>query len=477
MNRVLPIRLLSAAPSMLLSVLALHPVTLVAAGAPDAAIRIGPGPQLFIDDYLVSDQSFLTRTVNRPAKLPDPVITGGAGGDDNFQPYVAVLRDPDTGRFRVWYATPVSEVQSHLACMDSNDGIHWIRPHRVLADPQKIRFGVSVLDRGKAFVPADQRYVYAFHEGDGMKIAVSADGLQWRMLTPKTVWPHNHDIDSIHWDPIRKQYIAIGSVVLARDRWGGKRRIPFETASHDLLHWEENWPIIEPKIGAPIEQGETQFYAMAGVLARGDLLIGLVKVLRDDLNATPGKTAAEMGDLNRKAAGLGYTVLAWTRDGRHWQRDDQPFLVNDPDPARWDHAMAWGDAQLVVGDQTYVYYGGYKRGHKVARFDERQIGLAIMPRDRYVAREADLNPGRLVTKPLLLEGASLTVNAQVVGRLRVRLLDVNSQPLTGFDWCDLAGDAPAIPVPWTRPLTSLSGQAVRLEFELTDARLFGFDVL
>ena len=47
-----------------------------------------------------------------------------------------------------------------------------------------------------------------------------------------------------------------------------------------------------------------QFYSMSGVIARGDLLVGLVKVLRDDLNATPGKTAAEMGDLERKAAGL-----------------------------------------------------------------------------------------------------------------------------------------------------------------------------
>ena len=468
-------RAFRVAPALLLF-LWLSPAELLATGNREAAVRIGPGPQLFIDDYLIGEQSFLTRTVNRPAKLAEPVITGRAGGDDNFQPYLTVLRDPDTGRFRVWYGTPVSDVQSHLAYMESTDGIHWIRPHRVLADPHKIRFGVSVLDRGKAFAPADQRFVLSFYEKDGMKIAVSADGLHWRMLTPQTVWRHNHDIDSLHWDPIRQQYLAIGSVIMRSSQWSGTRRIPYETVSRDLLHWEENWPIIMPKVGAPIEQGETQFYAMSGIVARGDLLIGLVKVLRDDLNATPGKTAAEMGDLDRKAAGLGYTVLAWTRDGRHWQRDDQPFLLNDPDPKRWDHAMAWGDDQMVVGDETDVYYAGYRRGHKVARFDERQFGLAIMPRDRYVAREADLNPGRLVTKPLLLAGSSLTVNAQVVGTLRVRLLDDDFQPLAGFGWCDLSGDAPAIPVKWARPLSDLTGKAVRLEFQLTAARLFGFDL-
>ncbi|MBM3853067.1 MAG: hypothetical protein FJ399_07910, partial [Verrucomicrobia bacterium] len=39
-----------------------------------AAIAVGAGPQLFIDDHLIAEQSFLTRTVNRPAKLPDPII-------------------------------------------------------------------------------------------------------------------------------------------------------------------------------------------------------------------------------------------------------------------------------------------------------------------------------------------------------------------------------------------------------------------
>jgi len=191
------------------------------------------------------------------------------------------------------------------------------------------------------------------------------------------------------------------------------------------------WPIIWPKVSAPIEMGETQFYSMNGMIARGDLLIGLVKVLRDDLNATAGKTAAEMGDLNRKAAGVGYTVLAWSRDGRQWHRDDQPFVPNDPTPGRWDHAMAWGDEQAVVRDEVYIYYGGYSHGHKADRYDTRQIGLARLPRDRYVAREADLNPGRLLTRPMLLKGGTLTVNANVVGSLKVRVLDEKGNALEG----------------------------------------------
>jgi len=399
-------------------------------------IELNPGPHLFIDDYLIGQQTFLSRTVNNPTKLPEPVITGGENGDGNFQPYMSVLRDPDTGRFRIWYNTAENISQSHIGYMESEDGIHWIRPHRVLKDPYPIKFGVTVLDRGKQFPNPDQRYLLAFWQDGGMKIAVSADGLEWHMLTRETVWRHNHDINSLHRDPIRNQYLAIGSVRMKHDRWKGEgtRRIPHQSVSKDLLHWAPKWRIIMPKIGAPIEQGETQFYAMSGVIPRGDLLIGLVKVLRDDLNATPGKTAKEMGDMKRKAAGLGYTVLAWTRDGRTWQRDHEPFLDRNHVPGSWDHAMAWGDEQIIVGDETFVYYAGYKRGHKVARFRERQIGLARMPRDRYVAREADLNMGTLITRPVILNANSMTVNARIVGKMRVRLLDKEGKPLPDFDW-------------------------------------------
>ena len=441
-------------------------------------LTLKPGPHLFIDHYLIADQTFLSRTVNRPEKLPEPIISGDTGGDGNFQPYMSVLRDPDTGHFRIWYNTAEWTSQSHIGYMESEDGIHWIRPHRELKDPHEIKFGVTVLDRGTSWAKPEERYLLAFWHSGGMMLSVSKEGLEWSMLTDEVVWEHNHDINSLHWDPIRKHYLAIGSVRLEHERWPdeGTRRIPHMSVSKDLLTWEEKWPIFFPKIGAPVEKGETQFYAMSGVIARGDLLIGLVKMLRDDLNATAGKTAKEMGDMDRKGAGIGYTVLAWSRDGRTWHRDHEAFLPNDPHPDAWDHAHVWGDEQILVGEETYLYYGGYKRGHKVERFDERQIGLFRMPRDRYVSLEADLNMGSLLTKPLILEGSRLTVNAFVVGQMRVRLVDMKGRGLKDFDWVSIEGDAVDLPVEWKKGLKSLSGKPVCLEFQLQDAQLFGFDL-
>lgn len=440
-------------------------------------IELKAGPHLFIDDYLIAEQSFLTRTVNNPVKLSKPIVTGGKEGDDNFQPYLSIIHDSTSGRFRMWYNTSENMRQSHIGYIESKDGIHWNRPHRVLKDPHKIRFGCSVVDRGLGYSNSQQRFLLAFYYKDGLMIATSPDGFDWEMLSDTSVLKHNHDINSLHWDPIRNQYLVIVSQRAESKFWRGRLRIPYESVSKDLIHWEKLWIIITPKVNAPIEQGETQFYAMGGVICRGDLLIGLVKVLRDDKNATPGKTAKEMGDMKRKAAGLGYTVLAWSRDGRTWQRDYEPFIPNNPLPGSWDHAMAWGDEQLVVGNETFVYYVGYAHGHKVARFTERQIGLARMLRDRYVSRDADLNTGTLITKPVILNAESMTVNADVDDVLRIRLLDKNGKPLKNFDWFTIKGDSIAHPVKWKESIKSLKGKPVRIEFKLRYAQLFGFDLL
>ncbi|GMU21067.1 MAG: hypothetical protein AMXMBFR13_11610 [Phycisphaerae bacterium] len=427
-------------------------------------LRLEAGPHLFIDDHLIARQSGLRRVIVEPVRLPEPVVTGPE--DKCFQPYVTVLRDPATKRFRIWYGIPENESRSHLGYMESDDGIRWQRPHRVLKDPAHIQFGVSILDDGPDCKDAAQRYKYGFWDAGGLQIAVSPDGLDWTMLAPTPVLEHDHDINCIFRDPVRNRYMALVSTYTEGPAWPGKRRIPMMSVSDDLLHWEKPWVIIRPD---GQDEGETQFYCMGGLIARGPLLIGMLRVLRDDLPADPG------GDVR----GLGYTVLAWSRDGRTWQRDREPFLPRNPKPGTWDHAMTWADCQLPVDDEMYIYYGGYARGHKVDRFTERQIGLARMPVDRYVAREADGQEGRLLTKPLLLKGKALTLNASVKGRLRVRVCDLEGNPLDGFDWRDgptIEGDSVHHRLAWKGGTLPASSQPVRLEFGLQDGRVFGFSL-
>lgn len=436
-------------------------------------IRLRKGPHLFIDDYLIEQTTHIERRVNRPKRhLDGPVVTGRKGkGDNCFQPYLEVIRDPKTGRFRIWYGVPEDAGQSHVAHMESEDGINWIRPHRVLKDPSPIQFGVSVIDEGPDFADASKRFKLGYYgkggEG-GLRVAVSPDGLNFTPLVDRTLIPQNHDINNIYRDPIRNRYMAIVSFYIPGERWSGNRRVTMESTSDDLLTWKRPWLIVTPDDS--IEKGETQFYAMCGFLARGDLLIGMVKVLHDDYSADP----------DGPKAGVGWTSLAWTRDGEHWTRDREVFFDQHPTKGQWDHAMAWIDCQVPVGDEVYLYYGGYAQGHKINRFEERQIGLVKMRTDRYVARQAGAAPGMLRTPLVILDGNQLTLNVDAAnGEVRAQVLDEHGQPIKGLTLADcqpIQADALAEQVKWRGQLADVKGKAVRLEFSLRAAGLFAFDV-
>ena len=148
----------------------------------ESSLELGAGPHLFIDDYLIAEQSFLIRTVNNPEKYPEPIVTSWEEGDGNFQPWLSVVRDPETGRFRIWYNVPENIHESHIGYMESEDGIHWIPPHRVLKDQCFINFCCSVIDHGPTYPQAENRFVLATFSRPGMRIATSPDGLDWKAL-------------------------------------------------------------------------------------------------------------------------------------------------------------------------------------------------------------------------------------------------------------------------------------------------------
>src|SRR4051812_42887962 len=90
-------------------------------------------PYLLLGETLISSIDNLGRQVQHPPRFGEPVVD--AAHDQNFQPWITVIRDPQSRRFRMWYNvpfTPRNEDASSLALIESEDGIHWIRPHKVL---------------------------------------------------------------------------------------------------------------------------------------------------------------------------------------------------------------------------------------------------------------------------------------------------------------------------------------------------------
>jgi hypothetical protein len=99
--------------------------------------------------------------------------------------------------------------------------------------------------------------------------------------------------------------------------------------------------------------------------------------------------------------------------------------------------------------------------------------------DGFVALEAGPARGSATTRALTFQGGRLSLNVAARGGVRVALLDAAGQPLPGFsiEECDVIhGDALSQVVRWRGDpdVGRLAGQAMRLRFELQNAKLYAF---
>ncbi len=450
--------------------------------------EIASGVQLFLDDRAIEEVDGLVRRIFPPERLPRPVLDSKTFGVT--QPYLSVFYDRDHSRYRLWYNH--GPAIWHAV---STDGIRWAES-RVAWDLSR-GYGASLVDdenraadKARRFKLANWQATRAREDkpGDnsGMYVGFSPDGLSWTGCEKNPVlptWPEGYgkfvrhgvgDIVDVFYDPLARRYAAAVKVhALAEDGYApgpraGKafRRLVGMSTSEDFVHWSKPWRILAPDRQ---DEGLLEFYGMGGTHVRGSLYIGLARVLRDDLPCDPGGPKD----------GIGYSVLVTSRDGITWRRDRRPFLNRNLQPGSWDHAMSWIGGTMAVGEEVYFYYGGYARGHKIAPAAERQIGLARMKRDRYVAYCPAGEQGTLRTPTFTLRGDRLTINADARnGEVRVRLVDENGAPFAELGDSEskpIVGDATAADVEWPKPLAVLRGKRARLEFRVRRAALFGFE--
>ena len=462
--------------------------------AAELPLRLRPGPQLFIDDYLIESSEGLVRKTHQPAKLAEPIIAGGKAWHDRPVPYIRVIDYRPKGPLRMWYN--VRDLTgggfAAYAHSESDDGITWRRPDLGLVDvgepnnllPINRGWSVVLIDEGPD-TAGPRRFKFGQFscdsgaESHGLWVSFSSDGLRFEAYDKNPVADYSEeegvigvsDIIDGCWDPLRKRYLICHKThAWPSDGYKGKtknvneggRRLVAQITSKDFVHWTKPRRII---VADPDEPGVWEFYGMQPQV-RGDLYLGFLRVLRDDLSADPG------GSVD----GIGWTELCTSRDGENWTRHRQPFLDRNPEKGTFDHAMAWLGECLTVGDKEYIYYGGYNLGHKPGR---RVIGMATLRKNGFVSRSADDAGGTLLTPPVILEATDMAVNADIRRELRVRILDEQGNPLPGCDWSDCApirGDSTAHRVAFKGDVTALHDRIIRIEFSLKDADLYGFDL-
>ena len=235
---------------------------------------IGHDVQLFVDDYLVDNrwgykvhEENVIRAFHQPRKDDlNPLISKNTG-------YVNVVRDEQTGLFRMWYQTFWDQSYDPrmytyaIAYAESTDGIHWKLPRigkfsfKNTLDNNVVLLSPSGGDAEGQYIldlPKEHRrgynyiMLYGTYDGNhrGLHLVGSYDGINWEPTSDTLITPGfiPDTQNCIVWDPKQRKFVCFTRGVNIYDDKNGLRRRVTRLESSKL--WEE-WPVYPENILIP----------------------------------------------------------------------------------------------------------------------------------------------------------------------------------------------------------------------------------
>ncbi len=481
-------------------------------------VEAGDELQLFIDDHLVSRIEGLRRVLHQPEDIrANPVIVSEHPWEHRRIPYGSVLWFPEEGKFKCWYLTlniydsrpgfrgyrkehhvPINEA-AYICYAESTDGINWTKPELglhefrgskqnniVLASPGTHFDSTSVM-----YLPRDKQWPYRMMTfigrwpykedlvrkkwGDPPPFGIkrhghyaygSKDGIRWHELNDNEPVLRVSDRSMFWWDP--RQSVFAG----AAKRSHQNKRAQAYAWSRDMLHWTvtPDWVHVADERDHPADEAEAAY-----AFPYGSQWIGFAEMRR------VRKSQSANGIVERGTT-INWELLS-SRDGQHWSRPVRGLFYSDGPQDSWRHQVfkIFANPPIERGDRLLIYYGGKTGKVPVETGNEpfQALCLATLRKDGFVSLSADKEPGQVVTKPLLVTGNRLTLNADVQagGNVRVEVLDAKRNSMEGFELSSsipLRGDAVAQEVRWRgqHQWSELAGQEVALRIQLVAADLY-----
>lgn len=451
----------------------------------DKPVPIGKEPQLFVDDDMVAKQSGLTRAIHACRKLPKPVLESefpweGDDGDSRVYLYGTVLRDAESGEFRMWYNRLSRELFA-----TSKDGIHWERPRLGLVDLGGSRENniVMIKFHSPSFIldsretdPAKRYKMLGSMGSKGYGVAFSADGLRWHPYPVNPVL-RGSDTCTLAQDPRTQEFLAFHKIHASHR--GHSRRLVWLAASRDMQTWSEPRLVMAPD---EIDDAQTradgglwsEFYNMSA-FPRGGQFLGLVTHFR-----YRGKPPEE-GPGQSPADGPIDVQLVHSRDGREWRRlaERVPVIPNGPHDYDAGCILGVANQPVIVGDEMWIYYTAINTTHGGSLPKKKiTIARAAWRLDGFVSLDAGDEQGVVETIPLQPAGDRLAVNADASkGELRVEVLDASGKPIAGYEaesCVPITEDSVRRPVRWKEKDQLPAGKPIRLRFLMRNAQLFSY---
>jgi len=449
--------------------------------------RIGTKRQLFLDNWIIDKTDNLERRVEKPVKYADnPVLQRDKPWDaSRCDLYGSMVWNAQAEKLQLFYSA-VSTAEYHddrLGYAESIDFGHtWIKPefdfipfgkHKktnlILLPQCQFMAGPCVFRDEHDSDPSRRYKLFTSDYGGrqdgypcetGMYVACSADGIHWDPSAYKRILPLVSDTaQCAFWDERIGKYVGY---VRKKPKLYG--RSVARTESVDFEHWSP------PELCFK-NTWRRAFYSM-GVTPYEGIYIG-----------TPWVLWRKCKDIEKHDPVIS-PGLAVSRDGWAWQMvtdlgNREEFIPVGPEGSADHRQIRMSSSLVVLEDRILFAYGQTDRPHiKDMRVE---IGLATLRLDGFVAMVAGEKVGRLLTKPFVLKGNKLYLNAACDknGSITAALLDENGKSLSGFthECCvPIRSDKIKLPVTWRGNvnLRKLRDKTVRLELAVKKARLYSF---
>ena len=464
--------------------------------------------EMFWDRYLIEEESGVAVTMHEPrpenvALLCDRPWEGNTSG------YFRVMRDG--AGYRLYYrgagdvrdaeGRRLSANEGRFCLAVSTDGVTFTRPELGLVPVggrvdnnllfRKPMDNIFIFVDGNPACPPEERYKGLCGEyREGLMLYVSPDGVHFsdagRCVIDKG---HFDSLNTCFWDPILGRYdlyyrslhpVSAPDGGPERNVEGHVRDIR-HAVSEDFVHWTELGPISYGE-GAPDFQMYTNNimrYPRAPHMAVGWPARYIER--RMDAQNIPflphwAQRRGLIEDEGRSGTAMSDSLLMRSRDGHHFEREEEAFLRPGPErDGNWAYGssyMAYGLAwtrSALSGDEEISLYA-----IENYRFAPSALRRLTLRQDGFWSWRAPWRGGRVLTRPVSLcgDGLSLNFSTSAQGHVRLRVCGPDGAPLPGYDSGFLFGDSLSRPVTFERPLSDLVGRPVRLEFLLSDADLF-----
>ena len=472
----------------------------------ETTVDIGSRRELFVDGFLVQKMEGEARQILQRPVPQEVVLVCDQPWEGNGVNYVTVFQDGDV--YRMYYrggdyAFGLEPTHPQTYCYaESRDGIHWKRPqvglvefagskqNNIVISEKKFGYvahNFSPFVDTRPGVPANERFKAI--GGGPLEVLASKDGRKWRKMGARPVITKGA-FDSqnvIFWDAHRQTFRGY------HRQFRNGRDIMTET-SDDLVHWTE--PVFLNYV--PSRGGELYTNQITPYHRAPHLLVGF-PTRYEDRGLNPATRhlpqwkyrQARSARSVREGTAVTEGLFMCSRDGLQfhvWQEAFiRPGLRTRDSWFYGDTYQNWGLVEtksVVAADapdelSMYLTEGTLQNGKpgKLRRYSLRMDG--------FVAVNAPMAGGKLVTRPLKFKGRRLVINysSSARGGIRVGLLDATGKPVAGYALADcpaIYGDSLERPVEWlvgddvTQDVSAWSGKTVQLVFELKDADLFSF---